>query len=88
MNEKRSLSRKPTFLKAQAISPGDRTPVDCLVCDISDGGARLQPVDGMDVTTLPERFDLLLVKTGERRPVRVAWRGESEIGVAFDPSTD
>ena len=81
--EKRSAPRIPTFLKARAICRPDDSPVECLITDISESGARLQFSDsGME--TLPERFELLMVKSGERPIVRVAWRSTDEMGVAFE----
>jgi len=58
--------------------------MECLIIDMSETGARLQPADPLDIEMLPERFEVLVLKTGERRRVRVAWRGEMDMGVAFD----
>ena len=80
--EKRSAPRIPTFLKARAICRPDDAPVECLITDISTSGARLQFSDP-SIDTLPETFELLIVKSGERPLVRVAWRSADEIGVAF-----
>jgi hypothetical protein len=55
-------------------------PRDCLITDISPGGARLF-AEGVEV---PDRFVLSI--TGEReirRECRIVWRLGGEIGVAF-----
>jgi len=88
VNEKRSTPRAQTFLKALAICPDGLPAIDCLICDISETGARLQPADGGVITAFPERFELLVPRSGERYRVRVAWRGVSELGVAFEVTQD
>jgi hypothetical protein len=85
--EKRRAPRTPTLLKARAVCRPDDAPVECLVVDISTSGAKLQFADS-GIGTLPDRFELLIVKTGERRMVRAAWRSIDEMGVAFEtPAT-
>jgi PilZ domain len=84
MNEKRSFPRSQAFLKAQAFCPGKPEPIDCLVCDLSKGGARLQPADGGAVAAFPDRFEFIVSRTGVRHSARVAWRSSAELGVAFD----
>ena len=81
--EKRTAPRKKTFLKARAICSPDDSSVECLIVDVSETGARLQLVDG-GIGTLPDRFELLVVKTGERPVVYVAWRSLDEMGVRFE----
>ena len=81
--EKRSSQRIPTLLKARAICRPDDAPVECLIVDVSGTGAKLQFVNG-GISTLPDRFELLVVKTGERPIVQVAWRHVDEMGVKFE----
>jgi hypothetical protein len=81
--EKRSSARTPTLLKARAICRPNDAAVECFIVDVSATGARLQFIDGR-ISTLPDRFELLVVKTGERPIVRVAWRSVDEIGVKFE----
>ena len=85
--EKRSAPRTPIFLRARAICRPDDSPVECLVVDVSPTGARLQFSDG-EVNTLPDRFELLIVKTGERPMVQVAWRTADQIGVQFETAAE
>jgi len=54
--------------------------IDCTVRDISSKGARLRVPDARAV---PEQFELLLNRTGERRVAEVRWRRRTEIGVLF-----
>jgi hypothetical protein len=81
--EKRSSQRIPTLLKGRGICRPDDAPVECLIVDVSGIGAKLQFVNG-GISTLPGRFELLVVKTGERPVVQVAWRNIDEIGVKFE----
>jgi hypothetical protein len=81
--EKRAAPRITAFLKARAISRPDNAAVECLITDVSATGARLQFSDG-EADTLPDRFELLMVKSGERPVVRVSWRSKHEMGVAFE----
>lgn len=53
-------------------------PRDCLVTDVSDGGARLH-VEGCEV---PQRF-ILWLTPNDRRECQMAWRLGHEIGVQF-----
>jgi hypothetical protein len=81
--EKRAAPRTKAFLKARAICQPNDSPVECLIVDVSETGARLQFVDG-GMGSLPERFELLIVKTGEHRLVEMAWRTLDEMGVKFE----
>jgi hypothetical protein len=55
---------------------------DCMVLDISEGGAKLD-IKGDDNT--PELFALVLSKQGSpRRACRVVWRAVNQIGVQFE----
>lgn len=73
-------------MRARAICQPNGSPVECLIVDVSATGARLQFSDG-DSHALPDRFQLLIVKTGERRMVQVAWRTADEFGVRFETDT-
>jgi hypothetical protein len=70
-------------LKRGNIAIGDgRPPVDCMVRDISDGGARLL------VSTeepLPATFRLLIADFGEWRKVERRWANGPDVGVEFVP---
>jgi PilZ domain len=81
--ERRSSRRTQILLKARAICRPNDAPVECLIVDVSGTGARLQFVNG-GISTLPDRFELLVAKTGERPFVQVAWRHVDEMGVKFN----
>jgi hypothetical protein len=54
--------------------------IDCTVCDISEGGAKLQLDPCVEV---PANFDLLLVKELQIIPVRIRWRRRGFMGIQF-----
>ena len=61
----------------------DGSPIgDCMMVDVSAGGARLKIAGGGNA---PDRFVLLLSKfdQGVKRHCAVAWRGKDEIGIRF-----
>jgi hypothetical protein len=73
-HERHSIDRVAKIQSASSL------PRDCLVTDISEGGARLY-AEGIVV---PDQFVLLL--TGSRtmrHECRVVWRLGNEIGVEF-----
>jgi hypothetical protein len=79
LKERRRHGRHSINCVAKIQSAGS-LPRDCLVTDISDGGARLY-AEGI---VIPDQFVLLL--TGSRtvrRECRVVWRLGNEIGVEF-----
>jgi hypothetical protein len=53
---------------------------ECVVRNLSEGGARLTFGDPLGV---PTRFDLRIGPDGEWRPAQVRWRGASDVGVTF-----
>lgn len=53
----------------------------CVVRDMSATGARLTL---LKETTVPDRFDVLIITEGLTLPVRVIWRGGLDLGVARD----
>jgi hypothetical protein len=55
---------------------------NCMVLDISEGGAKL---DVMDSATIPDHFALLFSQQGSpKRACRVVWRTSLQIGVCFE----
>jgi len=64
---------------ASIVFDGGRSSYDCLIRDLSDGGAKLQLPT---VRGVPDAFDLVV--PGHRpQPCRVAWRALKEMGVQF-----
>ena len=57
--------------------------LDCTVCDLSAGGAKLQ----VDVALqIPAHFELLLANELRIIPVRIRWRRRNFMGVEFTGS--
>ena len=76
----RKEKRKP-FRHPGRIFLWEGQPVDCIVVDISKGGAMLS-VD--DVGAIPDTFLLMLSPSGGvRRKCKVVRRSMQEIGVQF-----
>ena len=67
------------MIRAQIVFGGGRGRVDCIIRDLSDGGARLEV---SSVGGIPQTFDLMA--PGHRpHSCRVAWRALKELGVQF-----
>ena len=75
---KRTDDRKETRIPARIVT-GDRD-VDCLVCDVSMGGARLRVADP---NAIPQEFELVFQRTGELRRAKVRWRRAKDVGISF-----
>jgi PilZ domain-containing protein len=54
--------------------------IDCTVCDLSEGGAKLQIDPALGI---PSHFDLLFGNELEIIPVRIRWRRRNFMGVEF-----
>ena len=79
--DRRQDERRRVLRRARIVLPLGRTAVDCVVLDLSEGGARLR-APGMPA--LPDRFALRI--DGEPgREVAVRHRGPDGAGVAFLP---
>ena len=77
LSDRRTVSRHAKLQLADGSLPRD-----CVVIDISEGGARLH-VEGLEA---PDRFVLLISdKAGGARPrnCKVIWRRGFELGVEF-----
>lgn len=80
MDDRRKFPRVPT-LKAGRIEFNRRlNVVDCVVRNMSDGGACIQVED---TGWLPATFDLAVPIDGLKRACRVAWRSADKLGVAY-----
>ena len=80
MLERRKAPRRTFNRVAQFHSDDNPVPSNCIVTDISDGGARLYS----DKET-PESFKLSIFTEDTRlqRECRVIWRLGGEVGVEF-----
>ncbi len=77
--EKRLSPRRHTMIIATIVFDGGRTREDCVIRNLSDGGAKLEVAT---VKGIPQSFDLMV--PGHRpHHCRVAWRALKELGVEF-----
>lgn len=77
--DKRLAPRRNTMIRAQIVFGGGNRRVDCVIRNLSDGGAKLEV---NSVGSIPQTFDLV---APDHRPhaCRVAWRALKELGVQF-----
>ena len=80
MVERRSSTRKKSFLQGRIYYNNQRSSVDCLVRDISKQGAKLV---FSDAVAIPDLVELYLPGKDEVHRVRLQWRKGEEIGVGF-----
>lgn len=80
MKEKRKHPRHKSLLQGRLAFNNGRSSIDCIIRDVSEGGARLafsSPV------ALPEIADLEIPSKHESHPVHVRWGNGDEYGVTF-----
>jgi hypothetical protein len=79
MQERRASRRYRTF-KGGSISFDRFAGIECVVRNLSDGGACLE----LDCPgSLPADFSLIIRPENVRRSCRLVWRGEHRLGVCF-----
>ena len=67
------------MIVATIVFDGGRTRLDCVIRNLSDGGAKLEVAT---VKGVPQSFDLMA--PGHRaQHCKVAWRSLKELGVQF-----
>ena len=79
MNDKRDTQRQ-NVIKAGTIS-FDGTGIDCLVRNMSVGGANLEVESQIGI---PSSFELVINVERSNHHCHVVWRKARRIGVAFD----
>ncbi len=77
--ERRRGPRPIVSIRASIAFNGGRSKIDCIIRNISVGGAKLEVAS---VTDIPNTFDLL-VPGRPPHPCRVQWRAMKELGVSF-----
>lgn len=80
MTERRQQHRDRTLLGGKIVFNDRRSVIDCVVRNLSDGGACLQV---NNTTGLPIAFDLRMDGDSETRACRVVWMSETRAGVEF-----
>ena len=84
MSESRNYPRM-RVLKGAKIVLGTTSILDCVVRDLTNGGARVKIPNAMD---LPDEVAITFDGGRTCRPCRVAWRALNETGLEFtDPNS-
>lgn len=78
-SNRRQTLRRRTLLSGK-IDFHNRAVFDCVVRNISAGGAKIACAQQI---ALPDIFHLSIPQKDERRRARAVWRGREEIGVRF-----
>lgn len=79
-HERRAHPRHRVIKRVKAVFNDNRSVFDCVMRDLSLGGARLV---SENAARIPEHFVLVFLAEREMRDVRVAWRKLNEFGVQF-----
>jgi hypothetical protein len=82
-HNRRKQRRRPTRLRAWADPGGAAPVVDCVIHDLSEGGANVAATNG---GALPDAFRLELDATTPLGEARVAWRNGAAAGVSLVPA--
>lgn len=81
---KRRLKRRTMHYPAWIAFDSGRQVVNCVIRDMSDGGARLMIT--FPVGLLPDTFNLWLDKNGKvQRECELVWKQPPYLGVRFTP---
>ena len=80
-DERRNVTRTRIVRSAKIIAPRSASMIHCTVQNITSGGARLKLANTFGV---PQTFELTFEHGRTRRPCRVVWRTNDEVGVAFE----
>lgn len=80
--EPRKYRRQPMRRSAAVMLHAERSPVRCVIWDMSEGGARL--AIARPTSELPATFSLLLTKDAKvRRNCEIVWTDNRFVGVKF-----
>jgi hypothetical protein len=80
MTEKRRAPRHKSFLRGYMYIGKSPFPVECLVRDVSDAGARLK-YSGRILAT--DVINLHIPNKGQILRAKIQWREADEIGISF-----
>lgn len=84
ISDRRLHARRIVHIPAKLMIGKEEPLRDCVMVDVSEDGARLE-IETVDET--PDDFTILLApRHGPFRRCHVIWRGDKELGVAFDKS--
>jgi hypothetical protein len=77
--ERQNHVRQRVLKRAQIVFKGHEAVIDCVVLNLSGGGACLKVETPIGI---PDTFDLMLDHASVRN-CRVAWRKATQIGIQF-----
>lgn len=80
MLERRNERRRPTYLGGQVAFNNRWSTMECVVRNLSEGGARL---DFAEPAFLPDDLELIIPLRGVTSSVRVVWRDARSLGVSL-----
>lgn len=80
VEDRRRERRTRTFKGGKIVFNNDHSIIDCIVKNVSAGGATLQLESTVGI---PGRFKLTISPDGVTKLCRIAWLTETQIGVAF-----
>ncbi|MEE8189268.1 MAG: PilZ domain-containing protein [Kiloniellales bacterium] len=78
-DERRADPRAKTLKGAQIVYRDGNCVMDCLISNLSEGGAKLKP---SDIFACPDTFELR-IKDAPARRCRIVRRSGSEVAVEF-----
>lgn len=81
MTERRQTARLRSLLGARACYNQRRVTLDCVVRNISEGGALLVVSDAV---VLPAMFELEIAQRQRSYNAHVRWRSGTRVGVSFE----
>lgn len=79
-DDKRYIPRRRVLKSAKIVFADGAMVVDCVIRNLSVGGARLEVPTTM---AIPHNFTLLDTHTGRRYNATLAWRRGERMGVEF-----
>jgi hypothetical protein len=80
MQERRTSTRRRTFLGGVLAFQGRYATLDCTIRNLSETGARIA-VDGSAI--LPDEFDFTITRNDRAFRARVVWRNAEAAGLAL-----
>ena len=82
MEERRNEFRQKVLKAGKIVHGGQNCLYDCRVRDMTAHGARLKVEHAWQV---PKNFNFIdTMRARIQRPARVVWRGQVEVGIAFE----
>ena len=82
----RRHSARARVIYSGVIAYNDRnSTMDCVIRNFSEDGVK---VEFDNTALLPDEIDLLIAKKSRSFSAKIAWRGETEAGLAFRPAEE